>query len=456
MATTFAMGQPSFNNVGNPLGIHTSPQFARDAEGGYSAEHANDEDYWRSVEKDLMANNGSAAGKDQLIKTVHQIPRFPRCSKAPELREWLLDVVTKIRTATHDPIMTAKWIREATTGSDLKKRHHVQRWFEFMAKPGEAFQRLDLMLLEHVKTAVKDAPHLHSEIVTKEAALRRQGIDMTGRQAIIMVRDYFRESPSDRKHTDRKRVDAVHLKGDDVEGLWNALQVALAECAPENIPDDEYLQHHLLTELRGSARFKHAINIWDMVLPPEQRTFMQLQRVITEFIKRVHEQQTAMQIRNNQIAGHPKQVNARTTDEKKGVCKFWKQHGACRDPDNCKFRHPASERGSPQQPPPQNNHPRPQRDSSKGPQRDGRAPQYPNGEKPWSSTNPKWVCQFYLKGKCKKSHTECPFVHNPTCINYGKGDCQRGDKCMFPHRNKKGALVLAQPAEAEVPADKPK
>ena len=123
-----------------------------------------------------------------------------------------------------------------------------------MAKSGEGFVRLDFLLLEHVKTAVKEAPHLLNEVITTEASLRRQGQDFRGRQAILMVRNYFRESVSDRKHTDRAKVEAVRLKGGDIEGLWDSFQVAILECAPENVPDDDDLLHHLLNQLRSSSR----------------------------------------------------------------------------------------------------------------------------------------------------------------------------------------------------------
>jgi hypothetical protein len=127
--TTYGYSQPSFTATGNPLGMTTSPEFpyvppAR--ADGFAAEHADDEQYWSDVKKSLIANDG-VDHKEQCIKSLRTIERFPRCSKAPELREWLLDVVTKVRNSCNDPIAAAKWIREATSGTDLKKQHHFQR-----------------------------------------------------------------------------------------------------------------------------------------------------------------------------------------------------------------------------------------------------------------------------------------------------------------------------------------
>ncbi len=51
-----------------------------------------------------------------------------------------------------------------------------------------------------------------------------------------------------------------------------------------------------------------------------------------------------------------------------------------------------------------------------------------------TSDNPKEVCIRYTKGRCTKSHAECPFVHNPKCIWHARGKCNKGAKCLFPHR----------------------
>ncbi len=49
-------------------------------------------------------------------------------------------------------------------------------------------------------------------------------------------------------------------------------------------------------------------------------------------------------------------------------------------------------------------------------------------------SNQKEVCIKYTKGRCTKSNAECPFVHNPKCIWYARGKCNKGAKCLFPHR----------------------
>ena len=51
---------------------------------------------------------------------------------------------------------------------------------------------------------------------------------------------------------------------------------------------------------------------------------------------------------------------------------------------------------------------------------------------------------MYTKGKCTKSHAECPLIHNPTCQWHKAGGCRDGAKCPFPHRETGGVLVVQQ------------
>ena len=51
---------------------------------------------------------------------------------------------------------------------------------------------------------------------------------------------------------------------------------------------------------------------------------------------------------------------------------------------------------------------------------------------------------MYTKGKCTKSHAECPLIHNPTCQWHKAGGCRDGAKCLFPHRETGGVLAVQQ------------
>ena len=47
-------------------------------------------------------------------------------------------------------------------------------------------------------------------------------------------------------------------------------------------------------------------------------------------------------------------------------------------------------------------------------------------------TDPKLLCQNYLKGKCTKGKA-CTYHHNGPCSFHKKGICNKGDKCVFSH-----------------------
>ena len=49
-------------------------------------------------------------------------------------------------------------------------------------------------------------------------------------------------------------------------------------------------------------------------------------------------------------------------------------------------------------------------------------------------TDPKLLCQNYLKGKCTKGKA-CTYHHNGPCSFHKKGICNKGDTCVFSHHD---------------------
>ena len=71
-------------------------------------------------------------------------------------------------------------------------------------------------------------------------------------------------------------------------------------------------------------------------------------------------------------------------------------------------------------------------------------------------TDPKLLCQNYLKGKCTKGKA-CTYHHNGPCSFHKKGICNKGDKCVFSHHDPPatfaaGLLVPVQDATADAKA----
>ena len=64
---------------------------------------------------------------------------------------------------------------------------------------------------------------------------------------------------------------------------------------------------------------------------------------------------------------------------------------------------------------------------------------------------------MYTKCLCKKSHAECPMIHNPTCWHFSNnnGKCLKGDRCLFPHRDlHKSGQFVSRSDDAQAPADR--
>ena len=166
-----------------------------------------------------------------------------------------------------------------------------------------------------------------------------------------------------------------------------------------------------------------------------------------------------MMIRNK-VIGLPVQHGlgkgkGKQTDD---VCFGWKNTGVCPRPDTCKYKHPANQKGSVQQ--------QDQRSTwsewkqwsaggAGGAQPRGRTDRATSKTR-GPSTDPKKVCTMYTKGLCKKSHSECPMIHNPTCWHFSQNHkCLKGDKCLFPHRDPtKSGQFVSRSDDVQAPADR--
>ena len=386
---------------------------------------------------------------EQLQKTVHKIEHFPWLAKAHHLTRFLRDAVRALRTVAIDPDHMGLWIREATSTASVDSSSGYEKWFEHRAVSGKGFRRVDLMLYSHVLKACEKVDLLYMRIVTKNAEFEKMGRDMTGRQAILICRHFFKESALDRKHTDRRRFEAVKLIGDDVEGYWNTLSYTLAELDPANVPSDFELLDAALQEMRKSKRFSQQMDYWNLALGDHERTWMNLQAMIIKFIERTNELKTSQQIRDQPLTGQipggrgaaamKPQSKAKakaaakdrgsagarsTTPKKKGICFSWRSTGVCPRGEACQWDHPRDQQGS---------NPRDRRGASGG---------SGGSRKREQTTDPKRVCKLYLKGQCSKSHEMCGFIHNPTCWFFQqRGKCKQGDNCLFPHRGGKEVLI---------------
>ena len=139
------------------------------------------------------------------------------------------------------------------------------------------------------------------------------------------------------------------------------------------------------------------------------------------------------------------------------ICFGWKKTGVCPRPDTCKYKHPTNQKGSVSQ----NDKVQTWSGWNQWANNAGGAggAQRGRGDRATSktrgpSTDPKKVCIMYTKGLCKKSHSECPMIHNPTCWHFSEHKrCLKGDKCLFPHRDPtKSGQFVSRSDDAQAPA----
>ena len=457
-ATTYVARAPSFDVQGGVVQVQVP---------GPESQHSMDNSQSHTLPKPLLIDSSErerreavrgklvaamkAAEEEQLQKSCERIPNFPTCSDATELDGFLTAIVSEVRTVSKDPDFMCQWIREATTTADVRTDTSFQEWFDHLGVSGRGFVRTDVLLLKHVKQATKRAAHLHTRIGTKEQEFLKRGLNFRGRQALLMVREHFRESTTDREHTDRRRIDAVRLLGDNIEGYWDKFVLTLAELEPKNIPSDSYLMDNVLTEMRKSHRFRSQITVWDQLLREDQRTFKQLEFMIVDFMKREQQLKTSQQIRSQTTlgSGGGGRQHAAPTTKKNSICGTWKSRGYCNKGDDCQWLHPGSDRGAARR--------TDSADSSKGSKGAGkgkskskngksksdtggsrvrsRSPSVTSSSgKPRSTKDPDLACKAWLKGNCKRADKDCKFVHNPECYWYKKNkSCNLGERCLFLH-----------------------
>ena len=139
------------------------------------------------------------------------------------------------------------------------------------------------------------------------------------------------------------------------------------------------------------------------------------------------------------------------------VCFAWRNTGICKKKDegSCVYAHPAD----------QKNTWKPSGTKRKGKSKDGKqkrssstqsrggkgdgrgkSTDTPRGK---AVTDPKLLCQNYLKGKCSKGNA-CTYHHNGVCSFNKKGLCNKGDKCVFSHHDP--PALAAKPTEQVQPS----
>ena len=135
---------------------------------------------WEATRAKLVAYSGDKR-LEQVQKGIVGITTFPRISKAPQLSEWLRNIVGEMSKVAIDPELMSRWIREVTVAAEVPTAADFQKWFDLLGSSGKGFVRADMFILEALKTyALKDAPVLRSTIVAKEQEFLRAACNFKG------------------------------------------------------------------------------------------------------------------------------------------------------------------------------------------------------------------------------------------------------------------------------------
>ena len=191
-------------------------------------------------------------------KGIQYVQSYPILSDANGLGSFLRNLVSKLRKVAVSPDLMGRWIREATDVATVKDSYHYAKWFELLYKTGDGFERTDILLLDEIKRALKKSPHLLANIHPKEQEFLRVGHDFKGRQAVLMVREYYKASRSDTKRLDRSRVDNTRLRGDDVEG-WSWPRLSSRICLATTTSATTWLGN---SAIRNALRLQCTCGIW--------------------------------------------------------------------------------------------------------------------------------------------------------------------------------------------------
>ena len=138
---------------------------------------------------------------------------------------------------------------------------------------------------------------------------------------------------------------------------------------------------------------------------------------------------------------------------------YVEKHGFYRNPDGCPWKHPKDQQGK-----------EPVKDENTKNKHKHQQQQQWQQQSEWqwqapkrststgarsrqSSADPKKACAMFAKGQCQKGKA-CGLVHNGPCWWLrNKGYCEKGDKCLFPHRDLQGTLTVNVPTKPPKQAD---
>jgi len=284
---------------------------------------------------------------------------------------------------------------------------------------------------------------------------------------LFMVYYFFAMNEKDKSMTDTARLHKIGLQNGDIQQFlykWDEILSLMSKR-----PTDEDLMNLFVLQFDLHLPKNHEFYVEYLFWynrPSEDpiRTYEGLWKLVHDWVRRKKDTKNRREALKDHLPGFiqltPWQLDNTLKGKGKGkdkngepqVCFAWRDTGACakKEAGACMHAHPHSAKGTGKHRDGKGKgkdgkNKRASSNSSRGGKGDGgRSPSPATRGK--TVTDPKLLCQNYLKGKCVKGKA-CTYHHNGPCQFHKKGTCNRGDKCVFSHHDA-AALPAAAAAQA--------
>ena len=384
-------------------------------------------------------------GKPREADTVKLLP-FPKPGTSFE--KWWDHALDSISSATSYCTEAYRWALEVQKSETT---------FEKLSESG-GFVRLDALLLTALMECIPGDTHLLRQEIKKAKTLQRQTQErnITGRQVLFMVFHFFAMNQKDKSMTDTARLHKISLQNGDIQTFlykWDEM-LSLMTKRPE---DDDLMNLFVLQfdlHLPKNHEFYVEYLFW-YNRPAEDvtRTYEGLWRLVHDWVRRKKDTKNRREALKDHLPGIARPEKGKGKGKGKSgetqVCFAWRDKGVCAklESGECKYAHPQSAKGKGKTDSKGKGKGCKQRSpsSSRGGKSGGRSAS-PSSR---TVTDPKLLCQNYLKGKCDKGKS-CKYHHNGVCTFHKKGICNKGDKCVFTHHDPP-TPALAATTETNVP-----
>ena len=284
-----------------------------------------------------------------------------------------------------------------------------------------------------------------------------------------MVYKFFAMNEKDKSMTDAARLHKVTLQNGDIQQFVYRWDETLSLMTKQ--PDDDDLMNLFVLQFDVHLPKNHEFYVeylfwYNQPAGSPNRNYEGLWKLVHDWVRRKKDAKNRRESLKDHLPGltfdkAPKGKGKGKGKDKNGepqVCFAWRNNGVCtkNEDGDCVYAHPPSAKntGKPKGGGKDGKQKRSSSTSSRGGKGNsggGKGPGSPRGK---VVTDPKLLCQKYLKGTCDKGKA-CKYHHNGPCIFHKKGNCNRGADCVYSHHDvKPAASAIVEPSPKSAAAKK--